>query len=327
MDDKLIAKETEGLEQETALALRNTFMPFFEEAEQLAKQARDIVVTSIEQTEEMERARQARLSLKRIRVSVENTRKQLKEESLRKGKAIDGMANIIKYLITPIEEHLQKQEDFIKLEQERIKAELQDKRIKLLEPYEVDIQFYNLKEMSEESFNQLLETSKKNFEARIELERQEEEKRIAREKAEAEEREKVKAENERLKKELEEKERIRKQEETKRLAEEKKRKAKEDAERKKQEEQLQKEREEKARIEKELREKQEAEEKAKREIEEKERKAKLAPDKQKLEALAVQIVSMPLPELKSDEAKAILKSTVDLLNKTSAFIKEKCCNL
>ena len=51
---------------------------------------------------------------------LKKVRKELKEESLRKGKAIDGVANIIKFLIEPVEKYLEDQEKFIeKLEQQK----------------------------------------------------------------------------------------------------------------------------------------------------------------------------------------------------------------
>jgi len=349
---------TKGLEQEIALSLKNDFTPFFQEAEKLTRQAKDIKVTSPKQIDIMERAREVRLSLKRIRNNLEKTRKRLKEESLRKGKAIDGMANIIKYLIVPVEEYLQEQEDFVKIQEEKKRAELAENREKELSQYSIDCSYYNLAEMPEAGYLQLLETSKKTWEAQKEAERKEEEERIAREKKEAEERERIRKENEQLKKEAKERRELqeKRQEQLTGLwqylpngtnymdmSEEKfkilvngatkakntahKKAEKERKEREAQEEKLKTEQKEKERIEAELKAKEEAEEKAIRDKEEKERKARLAPDKEKLEKLAVQIVSMPLPELKSDEAKAVLSGTVELLNKVSSYIKEKSCNL
>jgi hypothetical protein len=45
----------------------------------------------------------------------------LKEQALREGKAVDGIANVLKALIVPLEEHLDKQERFVE-----IRAEEQD---------------------------------------------------------------------------------------------------------------------------------------------------------------------------------------------------------
>ena len=58
----------------------------------------------------MQEARIARLALRDIRIQADKTRKALKEESLRYGKAVQGVYNVIEYLITPIEKHLEERE-------------------------------------------------------------------------------------------------------------------------------------------------------------------------------------------------------------------------
>lgn len=66
-----------------------------------------------------------RKSVKSIRVEVEQKRKSLKAESLAYGRVIDSEAKRITQLILPIEKHLIEQEDVVKKEKERIKAEKQ----------------------------------------------------------------------------------------------------------------------------------------------------------------------------------------------------------
>ncbi|MEL4307407.1 hypothetical protein [Joostella sp. CR20] len=339
-----------GISKETELSLKETFDPFFNQADQWKEKAFKIIVKSADETELMQQAREARLALKNIRVEVEKKRKELKEESLRKGKAIDGVANVIKYLIQPIENHLKEQEDFVKIHEEKQKAELKEKRELELLKYDVDSSFYNLKEMPEESYLQLLENSKNAFEKAKEEEKRLEALRIENERLNAleserkiqiapyaqfvsesndlrnmsdesfenllkslsnakrdyeKEQERIRIENERLKKEKEEQEAI-----------------------------FKKEREAKKKLEAEIKAKQQAEEKAKRELEAKarqeeearvlaEKEARLAPDKQKLQELALNILKIQLPEVKSEEAKEVLKQVQILLNKTSNYIKEK----
>ena len=124
--------------------LLNSYADSFSKAKEVVQRARDIKVTREDQVEEMQKARKVRLELKDIRVHVENTRVELKEQSLREGKAIDGMANIIKALIVPVEEYLEKQEKFI-FEQKKMREdeELQ-RRTGLLTPYVSDISVYSL---------------------------------------------------------------------------------------------------------------------------------------------------------------------------------------
>jgi len=63
------------------------------------------------------------------------------------------------------------------------------------------------------------------------------------------------------------------------------------------------------------------------ELAELEKEARLAPDKVKLSALVVQIDSIQTPEVVSLEARNIVKNTIDLLNKTTNYIREKICDL
>jgi len=184
-----MAKEVQAIEvkdvnQETAVALKDAFNPQFQKAKELEEAAKAIVITSEEQTDLMEQARTMRLSLKDIRVNTEAMRKELKAESLRKGKAIDGVANIIKFLIVPIEEHLQKQEDFIKVRQEeKIRKRLED-RISKIESLEADTSIYNVAEMTDEAFGFLVETLEKQLKEREGIAKKQEEDRIENERLE-----------------------------------------------------------------------------------------------------------------------------------------------
>lgn len=321
-----IEQETQ-ISQETSKNLKTVFMPFFEEAKNFEQQAKAIEVTSEDQVDEMEKAREVRLHLKRLRCDAEKKRKEMKAESLRKGKAIDGMANIIKYLIVPLEEHLKEQEDFAKIKREKERQERLNQRLEKLSDYETDPGMYNLGDMSDENFQSLIDTLEKQKEEARQAELREEQERIEKEKKQAEERERIRKENERLKKEKEEREKRSRLEEKKRKKEEEKRRKKEEAERKKQEQKLRKEREERAKIERELRKKAERERKQKEEEAKRQKEKELAPDKKKLELLSVDISKIELPKMKSQEGKAVIKEVVGKINDLSAYIKEESVNL
>jgi len=326
------------LNEHESAALQSTFEPFFQQAQEWRAKAEAIQVASADDKEGMKNAREARLALKNIRVDVEKKRKDLKEESLRKGKAIDGMANVIKYLVVPIEEHLQQQEDFVRIQEEKQKQELKETRERELMELEVDISFYNLAEMPEEQYGKLLETSKATHQEKKEAAEKAERERIEREKAEAEERERIRQENERLKAEAEArekalaKERAKAEEERKRIEAE--HQAKLEAERKERERieadhlaKMESERKERERIEAKERAKVEAEEKAKRDEEEKKRQSELAPDKEKLVALADRIASIDIPAVSSKEAKAVVEKAVELLSQASQYVKTQSISL
>ena len=125
-----------GVEPNTALQIKEAFLTMFADADQWAIAARKIVVTDVSQVQEMRLARNARLALKGIRVKAEAARKTLKADALAKGKAIDGIANVLKALIVPLENHLQAQEDFAKrIEAEHLLA-LHNERSAILAEYE-----------------------------------------------------------------------------------------------------------------------------------------------------------------------------------------------
>ena len=106
---EVIVKES-GLNVTKAQVILDKFKDYFEIASEWEIKAKAIVVTNESQTAEMEMAKVGRKFLAKKRIDVEKTRKELKEQSLREGKAIDGISNILKALIVPIEEHLKKQD-------------------------------------------------------------------------------------------------------------------------------------------------------------------------------------------------------------------------
>ncbi len=137
-EDKLLVLVNEsGLEKTKAQVLLDNFSDHFKIAAEWEAKAKAIIVTNANQMAEMQMARVGRLFLKEKRVAIEKTRKKLKEQSLREGKAIDGIANVLKALIVPIEEHLGKQEKFVEIkeaeeaERKRIEVEkrIEDERI------------------------------------------------------------------------------------------------------------------------------------------------------------------------------------------------------
>jgi Asp-tRNA(Asn)/Glu-tRNA(Gln) amidotransferase A subunit family amidase len=304
-----------GLEETTALAIKNAFSEFFTTAQQWADKAQELVVTDSSQTDLMKQAREARLALKDIRVKADKARKELKADSLKYGNTVQAVYNSIEGIISPIEEHLEKQEKFAEIQRQKEMDELRVKRETETEPYRDFLPWgVDLSRMPEEEYRKLFDMVVDQFAKRqAEQERINQEK-IEQERKEAEERERIRLENERLRKENEEKERI--------LAEE--RKAAEE-----QAEKTRKEAEERLRIEREAREKAEAEIQAKadserREAEEQkraEKKAAAAPDKEKLLFLAQTIDELKLPTLSTPVAASILQSVTVLLNKVTNYIR------
>lgn len=303
-----IVKES-GLEQTKADYILQKFTNFFEIAADWERKSRAIVVTDISQVAEMKMAREGRLFLKQKRVEVENTRKELKEQSLREGKAIDGISNVLKSLIIPTEEYLEQQEKFAEIQEANRRAILKQTRVEELSQYEwQDTGLFDLGTLPDSLYDSLLMQAKKAYNDRIAEAQRIEDERIAKEKADREERERIKAENERLQREAEarekaiQEERARVEAERKKM-EEKARKEREEAEKKLAEEQAKarKEAEAREKAEKELQAKKEAEIRAQKEAEAEreakeiaDKKAAAAPDKEKLLSF---IAALAMPDL------------------------------
>lgn len=287
---QLVVEES-GLEKNKVQELMKQFGDDFAFARDLVARYKDIKVTSKDQVDEMQKAREARITLKTLRVAVENTRKELKEQSLREGKAIDGAANIIKALIIPVEEHLEKQEKFIEIEEKTREEQKFNRRVSELSQWVPDITVYDLRQMSEETFQELLKNSKKATEDAEIAKKKLEEDRISKEKIEAEARLKLQKEKE----------------EADRLAAEERRK----------------------REELEAKIKKEQEERVAKENEESERKMKIlrAPDKEKLEALAKTFKSIEMPSVLSPEARRTIDDIKGLQAKLSSFILTRASQL
>lgn len=276
--------QSSGLEAQTANYIQEKFLPFFEQAKEWNDKAQELVVTDVSQKEKMKMARDARLTLRQVRISADKVRKSLKEDIIKYGKTVDGVYNIIESVVSPIEKHLEAQEKFEEIYNQKVKAELREARMAVLSPY---IQFVpygiDFATITEEDFEKIVSGAKLQKEH---------------------------AEKERLIKANEEAEAAAKR------AEEQKRLANERAE---QQKQLEKERKERELLEQQL----EAERKAKREADEKAeaelkakraaaRKLAAAPDKEKILMYAQQVLST-IPKVKTAEA-------IDLLTKFQASI-------
>ena len=309
--------ESSGLEPETTTDLKKRFLPFWEQANEWAERAKTLVVTDESQTAEIKMARVARLALRDIRVAADKERKELKAESIRKGKAIQGIYNIIEYLIKPTEEYLYTQEKFVEIRQEAARQELNREREAKAAPWSQYIDYTALPEtnapwadLTAEQFQAFLDRAGK---LKLAHEKAEAE-RLAAEQARLEEEARIRAENERLKKEAEERE-LQASEE-RRAMEEQARKEREQAQAK-----LDAERAARARLEAENRKREEAERKAREAEEAARRKAEQAPDKEKLLAFAADLSSLDFPAVTSMNAREIVKEYSDRISALASSLR------
>lgn len=330
-----------NLPQTEAKAVLEGFQKYFDEVSWYEKRAREIIVSDETQIELMQEARKLRLELQKIRGNVEEKRKKGKEKIVREGKAIDGIANIIKAIIVPIEEHLKNQEKYKETIEKERKEEINNQRIIKLSHYVENVELYQLKEMSEEAFEKLLKTSVVAFNAQKEAELKAIQEKEEQEKQLQEERERIRIENIKLKKEQEEqgkklteerknqeKERLIQEAKYKKLQEEKEKQLQEEQEKREQESliqeaKLKKEQEEREKIEAKIKAEQKAKEVEKVREAEQKRKELLAPDKQKLLAFAVVIDKIEFPNMANREAGKKIDIAQDMLIKISQYIREQ----
>ncbi len=276
-----------GVEESTALELNNAFAPFLKQAAEWKEKAEALVVTDISQVSEMKEAREGRLMLKNIRVEANKKRKELKEESLRYGKAVQGVYNLIEGLIKPIEEHLLQQEKFAEVQRQKEIDALSAKRTDEIQPYAefvaVNLDFGN---MSEEDYQNTLRGAKLLHEAKLKEAADLEAQRIEEEAKARAEREAIQKENERLRNEAEEREAA-----------------------------LAAERKERERIEAEQKAAEEAERQRKENERLAEEKAKAAPDNMKVIRYAALLEEIEVPDLSLPEA-------IEAIARIQSVIKE-----
>lgn len=203
---------------------RKSIAEKFSDYESIAKEwenkAKTIVVTDASQTTEMAMAKEARKKFSQLRIDVEKTRKQLKEQSLRKGQAIDAIAKFLTSLVVPIEQYLKEQECFVQIQEEKKALELkiaEEKRLAEEEARRVEAEKKEQEKIKAENDRLRLEAEKREKEIAEERAKQQkllEEERQAKEKLEAELKAKKDAE-EKAKKDQEEVEKKKKEEEAK----------------------------------------------------------------------------------------------------------------
>ena len=314
-----VAQIAENVSVEKRNEVQSVLNHVFRGVSKMREQLESVTVADPEDKVGMKMANTIRLSVRQVRLDAEKTfdakRAEVQSQML-SYKTEDQLwlkaKQTMQILTKEIEDAARWKEETAKrfeAEQRELKTQ---QRILKVSQYAPEVDRSEFENMNDETFIIFLAGIEKAYNDRIEAERKADQERIEREKAEAEERERIRIENERLKAEAEAKER--------QLAEER---AKLRAEQEAARIAAEKAAAEKSKLEAEIMAKQEAEERAKREAAAAERKAKNAPDKTKLLELAAQIDGFNLPELKSEEAKAILANVKGLLVKVSGFIREK----
>ena len=355
---ELVVK-TSGLDATEIQPLQASFAPLFNEARTILEQSRAVQVTDASQELQMKLSRTYRLALRKVRTGADSLRKDLKEASIRRGRAIDGFFNILLDMTEAEEARLAEGEQFAERKALERRNALNAERTAALAAYGMQ-QLTGLGDMEEATWLQLLENTKAGHEAKQEAARKAEAARIEAENLRLAEEARVRAENERLKAEAaaaaeaarierEKLEAAAAEERRKAEAAKKAAAAKAKAERDAIEAKAKAEAEaaaraakaeadrlaEVARVEREAREKAEAEAQALRDAEAKRladeaeaaRQASLAPDKEKLQALAVELRSFGMPALATKDGQGVVELLSAKLDKLAAWIDEEASAL
>lgn len=346
--------ESSGIAITEAQSIGFKFAPFMQKVNEISMQ-----IAAIEQTnptaEDAALARRLRLNLVENRgiKGLATVHKDLKAESLVRGRLIDSFRNVVDQsseMSELIAERIEKHSELMEAERQ---AALSATRIEILLPYGTDTTYLPLGKLTDEQFDKILANEKLLFEAkaaelerieatRIENERIAEENRKEAERLQTERIEAERVENERVRKELADKEVLLQKERDIAAAEQKRRDAElakerelaakklaeqqrlADIERKKQADILAKQ-QEIARIEREkqnaINAKLQAELKAKKDAEDKiiadkeaaEKAALLAPEKEKIRVLYDTLKNIQIPDLKTAEGKLIVSTTNDAI--------------
>ena len=194
-----------GVSHDTALAVQGGLSSFLEQATGWQAKVSALLVTKVTQTAEMKDARESRLALRKIRTDMEKKHKSLKEDSLKRGRALDGAKNYIIGVIKPMEEHLLNQEEFLdrKIEKEKDEEEAKRKAQIALDT-DMDPDMMLVRDISEDEFQRILLSGIDAKEGRLARETREAEEEAKRQAEEEAEKKRQVEENVRLKAEAEE---------------------------------------------------------------------------------------------------------------------------
>jgi hypothetical protein len=158
--------EAAGVSASTSETLLVSFGGHFCDMQEATKKAASIEVTDENQTAAMKAAKVARLEIKKVRTATEATRKLVKEDALRFGKAVDAVAGMIRGECEKVETRLEECETYAeRAEAKRAEVRRIDRATKLM-PFGTDVRFFDLGGMSDEAWQNLYTREREAYEGR-----------------------------------------------------------------------------------------------------------------------------------------------------------------
>lgn len=332
MPELAAVAKREGVANQTGAQLVATYAPMH--AAIIAARETAQKITNGENPTERKMARECRLSLRRARCEVEDARKAAKAEALRYGKAVDGMANVLKFLCEPEEERLLAIEEHEERKEAARIAALVAARTSELLAVGADPAAYNLCAMTDATWQTVITAARKAKQDAEAAARKAEADRIAKEQAEREERARIQAENERLRKEAMERDaelkRQREEAEAKQREIEAAARKERDAALKRQrelEEIAERERKEREIIEAKRAAERAAEEKRKRDQDAAARKAARAPDREKINAFAASMMAVEPPAMATEDGRVVMAEILAARERMANWMRGKAVEL
>lgn len=160
---KLTNLSFDGLQEKKAQQIKETFVPMTEMLESFESSYNAIIKQSSSEItlDVTKKAKELRLSIAKVRIQTEKLRKAQKEEVIRLGKSIDGVANILKYAVSTKEKNLKEIEDYFAIQEKKRLDELQNERAKRLLEYDENAYERDLLKFENDEFEALLEFKKK----------------------------------------------------------------------------------------------------------------------------------------------------------------------
>lgn len=341
--------EQSQIEPTKGAQMMQLFVPYFKRMDEVERKI-SILPAENPSKEDCEMAKAIRKALRDNRLDAERIKKQGKETIILEGRLFDNLYNIIDNSSKPLEKRCEAIEKWHEIkEAERVEAVYQERK-SLCDELEADTMFVNIRQMSDDQFNEYISTVKTAIAARLEAERIESE-RIAAEERKLDERMKIRlkylATND-IDGELLQIREItdeqfdtfcNRQLEIKKQAHEAKQRAieaeaarieaakKADAERAKMQAKLDEERKQAEAARAELAKAEELKQIEAAKVAESNRAALLAPDRDKLAFLVTIIYGIKMPELQTPEAQRITSNVKTLLRKVTAYIEQEADKL
>lgn len=178
--------EQSQIEPTKGTQMMQLFVPYFKRMDEVERKI-SILPAENPSKEDCEMAKAIRKALRDNRLDAERIKKQGKETIILEGRLFDNLYNIIDNSSKPLEKRCEAIEKWHEIkEAERVEAVYQERK-SLCDELEADTMFVNIRQMSDDQFNDYISTVKTAIAARLEAERIESE-RIAAEERKLDER-------------------------------------------------------------------------------------------------------------------------------------------